>query len=232
MTSSRRVGSDTSKTRALLLDRAEELILDEGNAAVTYRSLAGRAGVTAALVQYYFPSLDDLFVALLRRRSDRNHERLVEALRDRPDEPLRVIWEYNQDETSASLFLEFLVLANYRKSIRAEIDRLIARIRETQLAALCRTWSGYELPDDDVSPELLVFLLSAIPKMLLVEEDVGLSTAHVQMLNLVKRYIDRLEPRPAVVDAPLTDAKQSRSLRDRPGSGRFNAAKSRPGSRP
>ena len=31
-----------------------------------------RAGVTGGLVQYYFPTLDDLFLALLERRSDRN----------------------------------------------------------------------------------------------------------------------------------------------------------------
>jgi hypothetical protein len=110
------------------------------------------------------------------------------------------------DETSASLLLEFLVLAKYSEAIRAEIDTLVARIRETQLEALTRTWPTYGLPDDEVSPELLVFLLSAIPKMLLVEEEVGLSTAHAEILNLVKRYIDRIEPLPAIVESPLAGA--------------------------
>ncbi|MBL7502762.1 TetR family transcriptional regulator, partial [Frankia sp. CN7] len=43
MTAPRRVGAQTSKTRATLLDRAERLMLDEGYAAVTYRALAARA---------------------------------------------------------------------------------------------------------------------------------------------------------------------------------------------
>ena len=40
VTSPRRVGAETSETRATLLDRAEEVMLDEGYAAVTYRHLA------------------------------------------------------------------------------------------------------------------------------------------------------------------------------------------------
>src|SRR3954454_17679595 len=72
MATPRRVGAETSETRALLLDRAEELMLAEGYAAVSYRVLAARAGVTGGLVQYYFPTLDHLFLALLGRRSERN----------------------------------------------------------------------------------------------------------------------------------------------------------------
>lgn len=43
-------------------------MLHKGYAAVTYRALAAEAGVTPALVQYYFPALDDLLVATIRRR--------------------------------------------------------------------------------------------------------------------------------------------------------------------
>ena len=58
-------------------------MLERGYSAVTYRSVAATAGVTAGLVQYYFPTLDELFLALLRRRSERNHELLLEALESR-----------------------------------------------------------------------------------------------------------------------------------------------------
>jgi hypothetical protein len=46
MTSGRRVGAATSKTRA------ESLMVREGYAVVTYCSLAASAGGTAGLVQY------------------------------------------------------------------------------------------------------------------------------------------------------------------------------------
>jgi TetR/AcrR family transcriptional regulator, transcriptional repressor for nem operon len=74
----RRPGSDTSQTRSALLDCAENLMFEQGYASVTYRKVAARAGVTVGLVHYYFPNLDELFRALLRRRTDRNLELLLE----------------------------------------------------------------------------------------------------------------------------------------------------------
>src|SRR6476660_351736 len=121
MAAPRRIGAETSKTRALLLDRAEELMLEEGYAAVTYRVLAARAGVTGGLVQYYFPTLDDLFLALLERRSESSLERLQSTLETRPDETLRIVWEFSADETSAALLIEFMALANHRKMMGAAI---------------------------------------------------------------------------------------------------------------
>ena len=43
--SSRRIGAPDSKTRALLVDAAEALLLDEGYAAVTSRRVAAKAGL-------------------------------------------------------------------------------------------------------------------------------------------------------------------------------------------
>jgi AcrR family transcriptional regulator len=196
------VGAETSKTRGVLLDGAEQLMLSDGYAAVTYRAVAAKAGVTAGLVQYYFPTLDDLFVAMLRRRSDRNLERLVNGLRDHPDEPLRVIWEFNRDETTSALLMEFLALANHRKTIRAEIAEVTRRSRQVQLEALATKSSAYLVPNAEIAPDVLLFFLATIPKMLLMEEDVGLSTdPHAQVLDLVNRYIEGVEkpkaPKPA-----------------------------------
>jgi len=194
MASPRRVGTETSETRALLLDRAEELMLEEGYAAVTYRVLAARAGVTGGLVQYYFPNLDDLFLALLGRRSERNVERLHETLASRPDETLRIVWEFSTDETSAALLTEFLALANHRKSIRAAIHEVIERTRNAQLQVLSERWDHY--PDlRALSPEAVLFLLHGIPKMVMLEEAVGMSSGHREVLELVERRLDALEPR-------------------------------------
>ena len=194
MTSPRRVGAETSETRAILLDRAEEVMLDEGYAAVTYRHLASSAGVTAPLVQYYFPTADDLFVALLRRRSERNLEKLKAALADHPDTPLRVIWKFSADETSAALMMEFMALGNHRKSIRREIAEVNARQRSVQLDALARTHGNRDLVGDQTPDAATIFLLSGIPKTMLMESDLGVSTGHAETLELVKRYLDWIEP--------------------------------------
>jgi AcrR family transcriptional regulator len=196
MGSSRRVGTETSKTRSVLLDSTERLMLDEGYAAVTYRSVAGRSEVTAGLVQYYFPSLDDLFIALLRRRSEGNLEKLLERLETHAEEPLRVLWEYSSDETSAALLMEFMALANHRKTIRAEIAEVIERSRKVQLDALSERWGDLGLTTVGVSPAALLFLLTGIPKMMLLENAIGISTGHAEIVTLVEQQLERHDSPP------------------------------------
>jgi TetR/AcrR family transcriptional repressor of nem operon len=196
MASPRRVGTETSKTRDLLLDCVERLMLKKGYAAVTYRALAAEAGVTSSLVQYYFPSLDDLFVAAIRRRSEQNLERLRAALEARPDQPLRVLWEYSQEESTAALTTEFLALGNHRKSIRAEIAEVSERIRQLQLSAVDAELGTAGIGDGHLSPTALLYLLTGIPKLIRLEEGVGLHTTHAEVVEAFERYLDTVEPRP------------------------------------
>ena len=190
--SKRRIGSQTSKTRAAILDGAEQLMLKGGYAAVTYRSAAAKAGVTAGLVQYYFPSLDDLFIALLRRSTDRIVERFEEA--SKADHPLRSVWEYASEATGTALLMEFMALANRRKSIRAVIGEGGERVRRAQLAALSAKPERYRL-EEDLPPRAVVFLMSCIPRMVHLEESFGTVIGHAETIALIKRFLDRVEPR-------------------------------------
>jgi TetR/AcrR family transcriptional repressor of nem operon len=198
MASARRVGAETSKTRDVLLDCVERLMAEEGYAAVTYRAVAAKAGVTGGLVQYYFPTLDDVFVAAIRRRSGQNVERLTQALRERPDQPLRVLWEYSRDESTAALTTEFLALGNHRKSIRSEIAEVTEEVRRIQLDALNDALDRAEreslLGDADFSPGALLFLVTGIPKLIRLEKGVGASTAHAEVVEAFERYLDSVEP--------------------------------------
>lgn len=193
MASSRRVGSTTSKTRTLLLNSAQHLMLEHGYAAVTYRGLAARAGVAASLVQYYFPTLDDLFVALLRSGTDRILERFAEA--SQTEQPLRAVWEYASDKTATALLLEFMALANHRKAIQSEIGRGGERVRDAQLEAVSRQWTQYGLDERAVSPAGLLFMINAIPRMLALEESFGTHTGHHEAIEIIERFLDHIEPR-------------------------------------
>jgi AcrR family transcriptional regulator len=215
MASRRRVGSETSQTRMALLDCAEELMLDHGYAAVTSRRVAAKAGVALGLVHYYFPSLDELFIALLRRRTDRNLELLLEAVEHRPGQPLRVIWEFNRDETTAALLIEFQALANHRKAIKAEITEVTRRARKVQLDALAARWPQYEEAADVLSQSAsglslgeMLFFLATIPKMLLLEESLDLSAAHLDVLRRVESYLNTMEPKRVVRKRPSDPLKR------------------------
>ena len=163
----------------------------EGYASVTYRALAAAAGVTAGLVQYYFPTLDDIFAAAIRRRAEENLDRLVSALSDRPREPLHVLWELSREEASAVLMTEFLALANHRKSIQAAIAEVSERARRVQVEALRAAGTGSAL---GLSPADLAFLVNGLPKVVGLEAGAGLQATHASVVATCERVIDQLEP--------------------------------------
>ena len=74
----RRIGAENSVTRALILEAAEALIRDQGYAAVSTRKVAAKAGLKPSLVHYYFPTTDDLFLAVFRRGADQS-DAMIEA---------------------------------------------------------------------------------------------------------------------------------------------------------
>lgn len=194
--SSRRVGAETSKTRDVLLDCVERLMSEEGYASVTYRAVAAEAGVTPSLVQYYFPALDDIFVAAIRRSTDRNVARLTEALQEHPADPLRVLWQYSWAEATGALITEFMALGNHRKSIRAEIAEVTERVRRIQLDALeSRFGKGIALPEGQLSPAALLLLITGMPKFLNLEEGIGVKTAHNEVVRAFERYLGVAKPR-------------------------------------
>jgi AcrR family transcriptional regulator len=169
-------------------------MLESGYAAVTYRAVAAAAGVAPALVQYYFPTLDDVFVAAIRRRSEQNLARLIDALRANVDAPLRVLWDYSRDEVNAALTTEFLALGNHRKSIRKTIAEVTDRVRRVQLDAVQAKYGRKAVAGGDFSPSALLFLVTGVPKLIRLEEGVGITTNHTTVLKELAQYLAACEP--------------------------------------
>jgi TetR/AcrR family transcriptional regulator len=192
----RRIGAETSKTRAALLDAAEKLMLEEGYAAVTSRRIAARAGLKPQLVHYYFRTMDDFFLALFRRRSGQGLERQEAALET--EQPLWALWELACDPRGNALTMEFTALANHRKAIRKEIaasaERYRAVLQERIRSVLER--SGVDI--GEVPPVACAVLMTAVAQVLVIEhETLGITTGHPETVALVEGILDRLEgPRP------------------------------------
>jgi len=193
-TSARRVGAETSKTRDTLVDCVEKMMLEEGYASVTYRALAAKAGVTPSLVQYYFPSLDDIFIAAIRRYSARTLPLLAQAFAKRTDDPLRALWEYSWNAATGAMMTEFMALGNHRKSIRVEIATVAESVRKVQLDALVAKFGKDARLFGDLSLSALQLLISGLPKFLNLEEGIGVKTAHAEVTEAFERYLDTVEP--------------------------------------
>ena len=224
MAATRRVGTLTSKTRALLLDVTEQLMLDEGYAAVSSRSVAARAGVKAPLVHYYFPTLDDLFIAAFRRRSERNLERLANALQG--DDPLQTLWDYANDKAHVVLTFEFLALANHRKAIQAEMGEVAERFRKVELEAFTSMAASSGIDLDEFPPDALLLIMMAIPTTVVYEEAIGMSTGHEHALMLVERYLSQFRGVPLRRPAPVTHSARSTKKPAKPAKPAKKVAKS------
>lgn len=74
----RRADTGDKKVREAILDAAEERFAKHGYHGVTTREVAARAGVTTAMIHYYFGSKRDLFDEVFARRAAIvNEERLA-----------------------------------------------------------------------------------------------------------------------------------------------------------
>ncbi|MGW0684070.1 TetR/AcrR family transcriptional regulator [Streptomyces sp. NPDC002754] len=191
----RRMGAETSKTRLLLLDTTERLMLEEGYAAVGVRRVAREAEVAPALVLYYFRTLDDLFLAALRRRAEQELAR-VDRVLDGP-QPIRTLWKLSSHPGN-TLTTEFAALANHRKAIRAELAAHAERYRQAQVAALTHrlTEMGVQLPDE-LSPTVLLVLTNALGRILTMENTMGMTTGHEEAVKFVEDFLQRYEGTPA-----------------------------------
>ncbi|MFD2135895.1 TetR/AcrR family transcriptional regulator [Novosphingobium resinovorum] len=130
----RRVGAETSATRAVIVEATNQLIRDEGYAAVSTRRVAARAGLKPSLVHYYFPTTDDLLVEVSRQGAAQSDRMIEEALAS--DDPLRALWGFFIDTSRVAMALEFMALANHRPAVRDYMAQHSEEMRARQVTIL------------------------------------------------------------------------------------------------
>lgn len=190
-TTPRRSRADDSNTRTALLDAAEALMLEEGYAAVSSRRVAERAGANAALVYYYFDTMDGLFVELFRRGAERGLERQAAALNS--PQPLWALWDALRDHINNVRTVEFFALANHRKALRSEVVNYSAQYRQMQLDILSRVLEGYGLDGETWPPVTLILTMGSLTLLLRIEQGFGFDMGHAEMIEVVERQIRELE---------------------------------------
>lgn len=169
-------------------------MLEEGYGAVTARRVAAEADVKHPLVHYYFPTTDDLFLALYRRTVEQVITLLDEALES--EQPLHSLWEFSSESSRKSLAIEFMALANHRKLIRKEIAYHHDRIREKHAAAFAKLADTKAIDPKVCTPLGLAVLMVGTARMLMLEQSVGISLGHADVRVFVEHLLDQFEPPP------------------------------------
>ncbi len=177
-------------SRNLILDTAERLVLEEGYAAVSSRRVAREAGLKAPLVHYHFPTTDELFVAIYRRAVERQFARQQQTL-DQP-KSLRDLWQTYLNQEQTALGLEFLALANHRKSIRDEVTTLTEDVRRKRAAALEKRLESVALPEGHSAAGLAVLMIG-VARTLVMERNLGISLGHDDAGRMMEHWLAQLE---------------------------------------
>jgi AcrR family transcriptional regulator len=191
--SSRRIGSQDSKTRLQLLDAAERLLNAEGYAAVTSRRVAAEAGLKPQLVHYYFRTMDDLFLDVFRRRADENIARFERSIAE--DGSLRNLWRLNADTRGAAFRIEWVALANHRKAVRTEVARYAERFRAAQMDAVTAALAAQGVDEEQMPPVVALLLMTGIGQVLALEGGLGVTAGHDTTVDFIERKISELERR-------------------------------------
>lgn len=186
----RRIGAETSATRALILDAADKLIREEGYGAVSTRRVAAEAGFKPSLVHYYFPATDDLWLALFRRGAEQS-DAMLEAALSAPD-PLRALWDFFTDTSRTGMALEFMALANHKPAIRAEMVAHSEKMRERKVALLTRLLGDKVAGPIDCSTAGFSLILAGIGRALIMEGGLGVGSGHAEARAFVEQWIAKL----------------------------------------
>jgi len=187
MSSERRVAGPNAKNRTVLLDAAEQILIEEGYAAVTSRRVAAAAGLKPQLVHYYFATMDDLFLEMFRRRAEQGLARQATALASA--EPLRALWEFSRDDAGTALTYEFVALANHRKEIRAEISRYAEQFRTGQIEALGPILEAAGIDVEVFTPAAVSVLLTSLSRVISMERSLGMTRGHDEAVRLAERLV-------------------------------------------
>jgi len=176
-------------TRNALIEAAEQLMLEEGYAAVTARRLMTKANLKSQLLHYHFDSIDDLFLAVIRRRYDFNVRKMVQALSGR--DPMTNLWEYLGDKLNSRISIEFLALACHRPEMRMEVQRYAEQLRLMQTEAITRFFEERGV-EPDTPPIVSAMVLTGLWQNLLLAEVPGIDLGHDELKTFISRTLREL----------------------------------------
>jgi len=190
MPTARRLRAATPQKRRRLLDAAELIMLRDGYAAVTSRRLEAETNLK---VHYHFGSLDDLFIAVVRRRGETNLALMTDALAS--PEPLRAWWRLASDRRGSRLLVEITAAANHRPAIQVEVAAFAREIRSLQLNALEKVLDEYGIDRAVFPPSLVAPTVQGLAFAMAYDQAAGFDTAQEEASAAMERLLDRLETR-------------------------------------
>lgn len=181
-------------TEEQFLDAAERLLIDVGYAAISTRRLAEEAGANHGLVHYYFGSMEDLFVRVLERFTQRLIARQRELYAS--DRPYLAKWReamgYLDDDRASGyqkIWYELQAMAWNRPEMRARLAPVLGQWKAAMREAVEVAVGEYGLGDGHLSAEDWISLIVTFNEGIILERLSGITEGHRELLEAVDRWL-------------------------------------------
>ena len=191
------------ETESRFLDAAERLLVEVGYAGVTTRRLGEEAAANHGLVHYYFGSMEELFVRVLERFTDR----LVARQRAMYASPAPYVEKWRkamrhleEDRPYQKIWWELQAMAWNRPEYRERVARVHAAWADAMRPAVAEALARYRLDSGPLSADDWVTLIVALNEGIILERLSGIERGHGALLTGIDRWLDSLETRAAGED--------------------------------
>jgi AcrR family transcriptional regulator len=191
--------STRAETEDAFLDAAERLLIGIGYSGISTRRLAEEAGANHGLVHYYFGSMENLFVRVLERFT----ERLIARQREmygRTDisglEKWKTAMGYLESDLAAGypkIWLELQALGWNRPDIAERVAQVNREWRAVLTEAFDQMIDEYGLDREQFPLAAIVSLVLTFNEGIMVERLSGISAGHRDLLEMVERWLESLE---------------------------------------
>jgi AcrR family transcriptional regulator len=193
MAMQQRLGVRDSDIRARLLATAIGIVEAEGCNALTMGRLARSVGLTRPSVHYYFGTIEDVFVEILRTRHEEVRQRTLRGLDDN-DAILREIWNFRR--AADAVTLEFMAMALRSEKIREELSKAtdeLLTIAAQGIAAYADR-KGIALPVPAIA---MATILRALSYNVAMGKVMGATAGQQETIAAVEAWLSDLEQREA-----------------------------------
>lgn len=189
-----------SPVEEAFLDAAERLLIEVGYTRISTRSLGREAGANHGLVHYYFGSMDELFVQVLQRFTDRLIARQREMYAQ--DVPFIDKWRtamsfIDRDLESGypKVWLELNALAWNKPALQEVLRDVNAKWRRVLLEAFEMARREYGLDEDEAPVPAMAALVMTFNLGIFVERLSGIDEGHDALRTWIEEWLVSLEGR-------------------------------------
>ena len=152
------------------------------------RRLARTVGLSRQSVHYYFGTIEDIFVEILRSQAGEVRNRAFKSFES--GNPLRVIWEFRR--ATSAMTSELMAMAIRSETIRTEMASYMDELTSISIAAV-EDFARRNALDLPAPPEVVVTVLTNLSYTVALGKQLGATVGHEATIDAVERWLRDIE---------------------------------------